>query len=328
MASLFTDETLPASSQEAIQIFDERYQAVLLRQQPSTWMETLGEFHPTPSPTTKYPMSFLALKYSELKDGAGRFQTIGEKDVELNVAEFQTGVEIELMKLLTNTFSARRWLDAPERMLHAEAVFRNRRVATMLEANTDLCGWDKLALFHDAHLCNPSDGASATFDNLQATVKDVVSVANLEAEIVLMMAGVLDENGDKLGAMPDTVGVSTQKFQPLVNLLKQDIIANTAGTASIKNPYGDGLLTVVHMPELTDVNDWFLIDSKLIAMGVTPWVSSKLALPTPGFDALGLRRFDENSDSFKKTSKIAVSSHVWYGEKSLYPHAIRLVKGA
>lgn len=327
MASLFTNETLPASSQEAMQIFDERYLAAQLLQMPSTWAEELGEFHTTPSPTTVYPMAFLALKYIETKDQGGRFRTIGEKECELRVIEYDDGVEIELLKLLTNTFSARRWADAPGRMVQAESIFRNRLVATSLVANADLCGWDDKTLFHDAHLCNPSDGTSATFDNLQATTKDVVSVANLEAEITLMM-GVLDENGDKLGVKPDTVLVPTEKYQPLVNLLKQDIIANSAGTATVKNPYGDGLLKVVHVPELTDVNDWYLADSKLLAKGVVPWTVAKLALPMPGFDALGLRRFDETSDYFKVNSKIAVSSRIYYGHKALYPHGIRKVAGA
>lgn len=327
MASLNTTDLLPASSQEAIQIFDERFLAAQLLQTPSTWMETLGEFYPAAAPTVVYPMAFLSLKYEETIAQEGRFRTIGEKEVQLNVVEHDDGVEIELIKILTNTFSAKRWADAAAGMVQAESIFRNRKIAAMLEANSDLCGWDDLSLFNDAHLANPKDASKGTFDNLQATTKDVVSVTNLEAEIVLMM-GVLDQNGDKLGVVPDAVGVPTAKFQPLVNLLKQDIIASAAGTASIRNPYSDGLLNIVHMPELTDVNDWYLFDSKLIAKGVVPWVMSKLALPMPGFDALGLRRFDIDSDRFKQTSKIAVSSHVWYGQKTLYPHAIRKVAGA
>jgi len=327
MAQLTTIETLPASSQEAIQIFDERYLAQQMLQVPSGWMVEFGEFHLTPSPTTIYPMAMLALKYLETIDQGGRFRTIGEKECTLNVVEFDDGVEVELMKLLTNAFSARRWYEAPARMLQAEAVFRNRLIATMLEANTALCGWDDLALFHDAHLANPKDASVGTFDNLQASTKDVVSVVNLEAEIALMME-VKDENGDKLGVMPDTVIVGTADFQPLVNLLKQDLIASAAGTATVRNPYGDGILRVVYAPELTDANDWYLLDSKLIARGVVPWVVSKLDIAKPGFDALGLRRFDENSDRFKTTSKIAISSRIFYGHKALMPHAIRLVKGS
>jgi hypothetical protein len=43
---------------------------------------------------------------------------------------------------------------------------------------------------------------------------------------------------------------------------------------------------------------------------------------------LGLRYLDESSDHFKKTGKIAVSKHIWAGYGLLFPHAIRLIKGA
>jgi hypothetical protein len=94
----------------------------------------------------------------------------------------------------------------------------------------------------------------------------------------------------------------------------------------MRNPYNDGSLTVVRMDQLTDVNDWYIFDSKLIAKGVPPWVVAKLALQMPGFDSLSLRYFDENSDFFKKTSKIAVAKHIWAGYGLLFPHAIRLIK--
>jgi len=327
MAQLDPQTLLPSSSQDALQIFDERYLASIGVVQPQTWVDQLGEVHSTPALSTRYPMSMLSLKYLESKGFDGAFRTIGEKDVELTVSEYQDGVEIELIKLLTNTFSARQWANAPARMIQAEQQFKLKLIADKLVANSGTCAWDGLALFHDAHLSNPLKAGSATFDNLQASAKDVADLANLEAEITLM-AEVLDENGDPLGVVPDTIGVPRQKFQKLQNLLKQDFVPSAAGTATMRNPYNDNSLTVVRMDQLTDVNDWYLFDSKMIAQGVKPWTVAKLALPTPGFDALSLRRWDENSDHFKKTGKIAVSSHIWYGDKFLFPHAVRKIAGA
>jgi hypothetical protein len=43
---------------------------------------------------------------------------------------------------------------------------------------------------------------------------------------------------------------------------------------------------------------------------------------------LGLRWLDEKSDHFVKTGKLAVSKHIWAGYALLFPHAIRLVRGA
>lgn len=272
-------------------------------------------------------MSVLSLKFEETRALEGRFKTIGEKEVELTVAEYDDGVEIELIKLLTNTFSAKRWADAPAAMIQAEQQFKLKLIATALVANTATCGWDDLALFHDAHLCNPKEAGSATFDNLQATTKDVASITDLEGEITAM-AEVKDVNGDPLGVMPTHIGVPRQKFQKLKNLLKQDFIPNSGGTATMRNPYNDAGLTVVRMDQLTDADDWYLFDMNIISKGVPPWTLAKLALQAPGFDALSLRRFDETSDHFKKTGKIAVSQHIYYGSKFLFPHGVRKVAGS
>jgi len=326
MAKFNPATSLPSSSRDALEMFDERYNALRLVQQPSTWVDELGEVHDTPALETKYPMSILSFKYLEARTNEGHFKTIGEKDVDLTVAEYKDGVEIELLKLLTNTFSAKRWADSPQAMLDAEAAFRAKLIADALVANTETCGWDGLALFHDNHKSNPVRDNGATFDNLQASAKDVADLANIEAEITAGLE-VLDTNGDPLGVTFDTIAVPRQKWQKLKNLLKQDFVPSAAGTATMRNPYNDAGLTVVKIDQLTDNNDWYLFDSKLLKQA-PPWTLAKLALPAPGFDALGLRRFDENSDHFKKTGKIAVSSHIYYGSKFLFPHAVRKIAGA
>ena len=327
MAQLNPADTLPQSSQDALQIFDERFNAEMLVARPQTWVDELGESISTPALETRYPMSFLNLKFQETIAQEGRFKTIGEKDVDLTVVEHDEGVEIELMKLLANTFSAKRWADAPAALLDAEARFKLQTIAGSLEANGLTCGWDDLALFHDAHKANPKLANSPTFDNLRASAKDVAVVADLEGELTAM-GEVLDLNGDKLGVMGTHIGVPTQKYQKLKNLLKQDFIPSAAGTATMRNPYNDGSLTVVRMDQLTDSNDWYIFDLPMIQRGVPPWILAKLAMQAPGFDALSLRRWDENSDRFKATGKIAVSRHIFYGQRALFPHAIRKVAGA
>jgi len=329
MAQLNPADTLPEGSAQALEIFDERYLAALMVAQPSTWVDELGESHSTPSMTTHYPMSLLSLKYQETVAGEGRFRQLGEKDCELTVVEYDDGVEIELIKLLTNAFAARKWSMAPERMLQAEQQFKLKLIADALHANTALCGWDDLALFHATHLANGKDASNGTFSNIQGSTKNCADLSDIEEEITLMVE-VKDENGDALGVRPDTIGVPRQKFQKLANLLKQDFVPSAAGTATMRNPYNGGVLNIVELTKVgdNDANDWYLLDSKLIAAGVVPWTVAKLALSAPGFDSLSLRRFDENSDHFKKTGKIAVSSHIFYGYKFLFPHAIRKIAGA
>lgn len=328
MAQLDPAKTLPSSSQDALEIFDERYILGLGAVQPQTWVDELGEVHTTPALTTEYPMTMLSLKYAETIAGEGRFKTLGEKMTPLTVVEYDDGVEVEMVKLCSNAFVARQWENAPARMIQAEQQFKLKLIADALVANSLVCGWDDLSLFNDAHLSNPLIASSATFDNLQATTKDVVSLANIEAEITLMLE-VLDENGDILGVDPDTIIVPRQKYQGLKNLLKQDFVPSTAGTATMRNPYNSGEITVVRADQLTDNNDWYLLDSKLISRGVVPWTVAKLSLPNPGFDELGLRRYDmSNSDRARQKGVVGVSSHIYYGYRFLFPHAIRKIAGA
>src|SRR5688572_24588055 len=104
MALLNPAATLPTSSRDARELWDERYNAAQLLTQPQTWVSELGEEHSTPALETKYPMSVLGLKFTEAKTAESTFKTIGEKECTLTVAEYREGIEIELLKLMTNTF--------------------------------------------------------------------------------------------------------------------------------------------------------------------------------------------------------------------------------
>lgn len=325
MALLNPATTLPTSSRDAQELFDERYNATQILAKPQTWVDELGESLTTPALETKYPMSMLALKFREAKTLEGGFEVIGEKDCDLTVAEYQAGVEIELAKLMTNTFSARRWVEAAATMVLAEQQFKLKMIADALVANAaGACGWDDLSLFNDSHLCNPKDSTSSTFDNLQASAKNCVDLANIEAEITAM-AEVLDVNGDPLGVTATHIAVPRQKFQGLKNLLKQDFVPSAAGTATMRNPYNDAGLTVVCIDQLTDNNDWYLFDMNLIAKGAPPWVIARFE---PGGE-YGIRHWDmSNSDACRRKSTVAVSNHILYGYKFLFPHAIRKVAGA
>lgn len=55
MALLNPATTLPTSSQDALEIFDERYNAAQLLVQPQTWVDELGEVHTTPAMSTHLP---------------------------------------------------------------------------------------------------------------------------------------------------------------------------------------------------------------------------------------------------------------------------------
>jgi len=332
---LYTISTLPATSQDAIREFDDRYLAAIGATPPPTWSD-LGDFFPTSAPMVTFPISSLAMRYQQTQGGS-RFKTLDEKSFDVKVEEFDCGVEANLLDLTTKVFAYRNWTQAPNRFMLAEAQHRNESLVTLLEAGADTLwgasvgnpnGIDGANFFSAAHLSNFNDPDSTTWSNYNAAALDVVSIDNLKAQVTAMQ-GVLDENGKKLGADPDTILVPTAKYEGLKFLLAQNLMLAAASSATsnggVTNPYA-GKFNVVHVPELTDANDWYLVDSKLLARsGLPPWMSMRYTAPNP---SLELRYWDESSDFFKETSKIKISSHVWYGFALAFPHAIRKIVGA
>lgn len=332
---LYTIDTFPTTSQAAMREFDDRYLAAVGAAPPPTWTDA-GDLLPTGSPLVSFPIANMAIQYLQTQ-GESRFRTLLEKSFDMKAQEFDAGVEGKLLDILQQTFAYRNWQAGPARLMLAEGRFRNKQIAALLEDGENQ-KWggaatpiDDANFFSATHLSDFSDADSTTWSNYQSSTKDVVSIANLEAEVTAMQGGVLDENGDKMDADPDTILVPTAKYESLKNLLAQEMIlhpgtSTTDTTAGgVSNPY-KGRFNLVRIPEFTDANDWYLVDSKLRAsQGLTPWISLRYTVPNP---ALQLRQYDESSDYFKDTGRIKVSSHIWYGFALGFPHAIRKVKGA
>jgi len=316
---LYTIEQLPTTSAAAIREFDDRYIAALGASQPTGWVDQLGALVPTSAPMVTFPVSQLRTKYQRTM-GEGRAKTLGEKSFDIKSEEFDDGYEARLIDLFQQVFAYRNWQQAPARLVLAEQQFRHDAIAALLELGTTTACVDGEFFFDTDHPANLFDPSAGTWSNYNSAATDVVSVTNLAAEVTSMM-GVLDENGKKLGVTPDTILVPTEKAEPLKNLLKQAMIA--VSSVSVSNPYMNGF-NVIPVKELTDANDWYLVDSKLIAQGLAPWISLRQTVPT----SLSMRVFDEASDFFKKTGRIRIESHIWYGFALGLPHAIRLVKGA
>jgi len=273
---------------------------------------------PVGSPRTTFPISLISTKFRETKEESSRFKTMTEKDFDLKVVEFDAGYEAEALSLTTNSFAYRNWSRAPEKFRIGESRHVARQLATLLEAGgTELSPWDGIAFFSAAsHLANPSDSSLGTFGNFEAA-GTAPTIANIQAQATLMRA-VKDENGDKLGVEPNEIWLPTEKFQSVSDLLNQDFLATGESNPVL------GKYTPVHVPELTDVNDWYLVDTNMIGQGVDPMVAAQYQPAA----SLGLRNWDESSDFFKNTGKVKVSVHIWYGFKLVFPHAIRRVTGA
>lgn len=320
MGTLYTVDQLPTTSAAALREFDDRFVAAIGVGAPAGWHNQYGTVEGVNSPYVTFPVSALGLKYQATM-GENRFKTASETSFDIKASEFDEGIEEKLLNLFTQTFAYRKWQNGPSLLLAAEQRFVAQKIAALLEAGTSTTIYDGKNFFATDHPVNFANPSLGTFSNYQSGAKDVVSVTNIAAEIALMRAAVKDENNDKLGANPDTILVPTEKYEALKNLLAQNLILDTS--AGVSNPY-QGKLNVVEVKELTDVNDWYLVDSSLVAQGLTPWLALRYAAP----NSLGLRQYDESSDFFKDTGKIKVSSHIWYGFSLGMPHAIRKIVGA
>lgn len=315
MAQLFIHEQLPASTQEAILEFNEKYLTLISAAPPSSWADRFVV--DVGAPHVKFPLALMSTKFVETREKSSRFRTMLDKEIDLSVVEYDAGFEVKKLDLLTKVFAYRNWSNVPARLQLGEQRHIAKALATLLEGGTTTTTeWDDLAFFHAAHLTNPGV-SDATFSNFQAAAKDAASIANIQAEMTLMRM-VTDENGDKLQVEPTEIWLPTQKFQSTSDLLNQEHLATGES-----NPIR-GKLKPVHIPELTDANDWYLVDPNLMASGLDPLV---LARYRPSED-LGLRFWDESSDFFKDTGKIKTSLHIWNGGALIFPHAIRRITGA
>ncbi len=321
MASLFTKDQLPATSLQAIREFDERYLAAMTAAAPPTWCASA--VFPVGSPLITFPISLLSSRYRETKETSSRFKTMVEKSFDLSVVEYDDGYEAPVLMLKTNTFAYRNWSRAPGALVDGEMKHVAKQIVKLLEDTAQTSPWDGELFFDTDHRSNPkevipaTEGRANTWSNLQTVAADAADLTKIQAEMTAMR-DVRDENGDKAQIEPDQIWLPTAKFQVVSDKLNQALISNGES-----NPL-KGKITPVHIPDLTDVNDWFLVDSKKMAAGLDPFIAANYR----DVGSLGLRQWDESSDFFKDTGKIKMSAHIWYGFKLVFPHAIRKVVGA
>lgn len=320
---LFAATKLPTTSAAAIREFNDRYIAGVGASKATGWADRMGALVPTDSSHLTFPISQLRTKYEQTL-GESRFKDMAEQSFDVKTQEFDDGYRADLLDLFQKVFAYLNWQKAPARLLLAEEQHRHDCVAALLEAGETESVYDGATGFFAAdHPANPTKPGVDLWSNLQTGPLDVVSIVNLEAQVTLMKTGVLDENGRKLGVNPDTILVPSEKTESLSNLLAQSRIVDPGGVAAGVDNFYKGRFDIVEVKELTDPDDWYLVDSKLIGE-LSPWVSMRQNVPM----SLALRWFDEASDYFKDTGKIKVSSHIWYGFALAIPHAIRKIKGA
>jgi phage major head subunit gpT-like protein len=320
MASLFTHQTLPATSEEAIREFDEKYLTAITAAAPPAWAAPF--IYSVGAPRVTFPISLMSTKYNETKEQSSRFKTMAEKAFDLTVVEFDAGYEAKLLDILTNTFAYRNWGRAPSALADGEVKHVAKQLVTLLEDTAQTSPWDGELFFDTDHRSNPAEvipatqGRTNTWSNLQSGAT-APTLANIAVEMTAMR-DVRDTNGDKMGVEPNEIWLPTPKFQTVSDLLQQAFLASGESNPML------GKLKPVHVPDFTDVNDWYLVDTTQFSKGVEPMIAAQYR----DVGSLGLRTWDESSDFFKDTGKLKVSAHIWYGFKLVFPHAIRRIAGA
>lgn len=346
---LYSFDQIPTTSEAAIREFNDRYLAAIGASVPSGWADMLGELVPTDRPMITFPVSQLRTLFKRT-EGESKFKTLGEASFDVKSEEFDDGYQAKVKDLFNHLFAYRNWQQAPQRLVLAEEQLRHTSVAALLTAGTTTKCVDGSNFFATNHPANITDSTvTGTYSNYNSTATNVLGSAatantggthgidNIQNEVTSMQTQVLDENGLLLGVDPDTIAVPYDYYEPLKNMLARERVLefvtnvglssnNPIGAAATDNFY-KGRFNVVPIREFSIASgttaDWYLIDSKMIKKGVSPWVIMRETVP----QSLALRVFDESSDFFRNTGSIKMSAHVWYGFALALPHAIRRIKG-
>lgn len=322
--TLYDKELLPASVQDAMILFEYRYAGAIDGAEPPGWARELGDFIVTDKPLVRFPIGEMASKYTAYK-GDIRTKDLQDRYADIKTSEYQNGYEVEAIDLIQNPVRAQQWARVPAQFVNAEGRFINNQVAALLQGGTSAGNaWDTEFYFDTDHPANPSDSSMGTWSNYQSVAKDPANITNITAEVALMQE-VKGPDGELLGINPDTLMLPVQKFEAVSTLLAQNFLASGA-----TNPYFNRFKLMLN-PSLgaLDANDWYLMDSRfIVASGAYPWGTVQYVPPGPLGQKLGLRWFDENSDYFKNTGRLKVSSHLHYASALLHPHAIRRIAGA
>lgn len=148
------------------------------------------------------------------------------------------------------------------RQKHAARVFTNAAsIDTFFYRNTE-----NVALVSDSHTTTSGASTASGFDN-QATT--AFSAAALLAAVI-QMKGFRDDQGNRIAVMPDEIWFPVDLYGTVFEVLKS--IGKPAVSTNEKNVHFGGYTP---MPSeggwnyMSDVTDWFLVDSKLRKQSLT-----------------------------------------------------------
>jgi len=330
-------ETFGTSSQRALEEFRLEYNMALAAE-PRTWAEEIGNALPNGALKTTFPLNFDAVGYQKKLAENAPAAVAQTKEVEVTKEEFFAGKQVKLRRLQMGDFAyVQNWSQQAQQLARARVVLRNKLVAALLVANGTWAP-DGQNFFSATHKVNPFDAniklrSSATWSNYQSSAAPLaVGALSVEKATSIQVA---QANGEELEHEYDAILVPSALKETANDILSvKDVILDAAASLNsvsnvfgpVKNPhFNSGLVytKAAHLPQHATPasSDWYLYSRSAIAAGLTPWVISEDA-------ADDLRTWDESSDFYKNTGDIKVTSNVYIAAAFMWPHSIRLVKGA
>ncbi len=321
MGSISDNELLPTSVQDAIRMFDYRYEASVDQLPPEAWAEQLGDKVTTDKPLVRFPIGLFTGEYTEFK-GDIRTDELEDRYADVKTKEYQKGYEVPAIDLLTNPIRGRQWARVPGQFVLAETRFQNALVAAALNAGTSAVNfWDSGNFFATTHPADPQKAASSTWSNYQAGAVDLEEFDPAQADSIVNEVAAMQLipgiDGLPLDIDPDVLMVPASKYERVKVAYGKQFLASGEN-----NPYFNRF-RIVKNPLITATTA-YLIDTKVMAsVGVPPWAIVEYVPPGPLGQALRMRWFDESTDFFLNTGRLKVSSHLHYSAALLFPHAIR-----
>ena len=340
-------ETFGDASQRMLEEFNVSYM-VDFGALPDDWTATLGSVLPGGSLKQTFPLDFSAVEYRERTAQNAEAETPQSVDISVSKREFRVAKQADVRRLNDGDFAyVHSWQQGAAQFARARVRLRAALVVALLEAGTTgywgssstlATGIDGQPFFSATHKIHPFNPAvkmrgSATYSNYHAAAAPFngSNLTAIKAEHLL----VPHFDGLELQAEVSDLLLPTVLVEPARLLLTvQDLILDAAATLkSVSNAMGGGNrnehfgsgLGRTWAPQLAGTAattaDWYAVSRAAIAMGFDPWVVAEDA-------AEEMLTWDQTSEFYKKTGLIKVESKLFTNATLLWPHAIRLVKGA
>lgn len=136
---------------------------------------------------------------------------------------------------------------------HAARLFNNAfSVDTMFYVNSEA-----VALCSDSHTTTSGASTASGFDNLTTASISAVSVSALRTQ----MRGFRGDQAEKIGVMPNKIVVPIDLQDRAIEIVRSSQQVDTANNNT--NPQ-NGRYDLIDWEYLTDTNNWFMIDDKMM----------------------------------------------------------------